>query len=103
LECQEDLLVKENKKKIVKLKDAYALEVEKCEILTKEINICKMIQFLVLELKVLNVSLIAKVEELNPYKVFTFTIEHVTVCTRCRDVDAERELGLHLFLIDFGG
>jgi hypothetical protein len=35
-------------KKIVKLKDAYALEVEKCEILTKEINICKMIQFLVL-------------------------------------------------------
>jgi hypothetical protein len=28
LECQEDLLVKENKK-YVKLKDAYALEVEK--------------------------------------------------------------------------
>jgi hypothetical protein len=34
LECQEDLLVKENKK-IVKLKDAYALEVEKCQNLTK--------------------------------------------------------------------
>jgi hypothetical protein len=30
LECQEDLLVKENKK-IVKLKDAFALEVEKCK------------------------------------------------------------------------
>jgi hypothetical protein len=30
LECQEDLLVKENKK-IVKLKNAYALEIEKCE------------------------------------------------------------------------
>jgi hypothetical protein len=30
LECQEDLLVKENKK-FVKLKDAYALEVEKCQ------------------------------------------------------------------------
>ena len=30
LECQEDLLVKENKQ-IVKLKNAYALEVEKCE------------------------------------------------------------------------
>jgi hypothetical protein len=29
LECQEDLLVKENKK-IAKLKDAFALEVEKC-------------------------------------------------------------------------
>jgi hypothetical protein len=37
LECQEDLIVKENKK-IVKLKDAYALEVEKCENLTKELN-----------------------------------------------------------------
>jgi hypothetical protein len=32
LECQEDLLVKENKK-FVKLKDAFALEVEKCKIL----------------------------------------------------------------------
>jgi hypothetical protein len=34
LECQEDLLVRENKK-FVKLKNAYALEVEKCENLSK--------------------------------------------------------------------
>jgi hypothetical protein len=39
LECQEDLLVKENKK-FVKLKNAYALEVEKCENITKELSIC---------------------------------------------------------------
>jgi hypothetical protein len=39
LECQEDLLVKENKK-FVKLKIAYALEVDKCENLSKELNIC---------------------------------------------------------------
>jgi hypothetical protein len=39
LECQEDLLVKENKK-FVKLKNAHALEVEKCENLSKELNIC---------------------------------------------------------------
>jgi hypothetical protein len=39
LECQEDLLVKENKK-FVKLKDAYALEVEKCQNLTKELDVC---------------------------------------------------------------
>jgi hypothetical protein len=39
LKCQEDLLVKENKK-FVKLKNAYALEVEKCENLSKELNIC---------------------------------------------------------------
>jgi hypothetical protein len=38
-ECQEDLLVKENKK-FVKLKNAYALEVEKCENLSKELSIC---------------------------------------------------------------
>jgi hypothetical protein len=37
LECQEDLLVKENKK-IVKLKDAFALKVEKCKNLTKELK-----------------------------------------------------------------
>jgi 5'(3')-deoxyribonucleotidase len=39
LECQEDLLIKENKK-FVKLKNAYALEVEKCENLTRELSIC---------------------------------------------------------------
>jgi hypothetical protein len=39
LECQEDLLVKENKK-FVKLKIAYALEVEKYENLSKELSIC---------------------------------------------------------------
>jgi hypothetical protein len=39
LECQEDLLVKENKK-FVKLKNAYALEVKKCENLTKELSMC---------------------------------------------------------------
>jgi hypothetical protein len=49
LECQEDLLIKENKK-IVKLKDVVALEVEKCKNLTKEL-IHTMIQFLVLKLK----------------------------------------------------
>jgi hypothetical protein len=38
LECQEDLLVKKNKK-FVKLKNAYALEVEKCENLTKELSV----------------------------------------------------------------
>jgi hypothetical protein len=39
LECPEDLLVKENKK-FVKLKNAYALEVKKCENLSKELSMC---------------------------------------------------------------
>jgi serine phosphatase RsbU (regulator of sigma subunit) len=38
LEYQEDLLVKENKK-FVKLKNAYAQEVEKCENLSKELSV----------------------------------------------------------------
>jgi hypothetical protein len=85
LECQEDLLVKENKK-LVKLKDAFALEVEKCKNLTKELDTCNdSISCLRTE----NINLIAKIEELNACKVPTSTIEHVTICTRCRDINVD--------------
>jgi hypothetical protein len=94
LECQEDLLVKENKK-FVKLKDAFALEVEKCKNLTKELNTCNdSISCLRTE----NFSLIAKIEELDACKVPTSTIEHVTICTRCRDIDANAMID-HLAMI----
>jgi hypothetical protein len=67
------LLIKENKK-FIKLKDAYALAVEKCENLSKELNICNdSISCLRTE----NASLIAKIEELNAYNVSTSTVEHV--------------------------
>jgi hypothetical protein len=70
LECQEDLLVKENKK-IVKLKNDYALEVEKCENLFKELDVCNdSISCLRTE----NVNLIAKIEELNASKPSTSTM-----------------------------
>jgi hypothetical protein len=83
LECQEDLLVKENKK-FVKLKNAYALEVDKCENLSKELSICNdSISCLGDE----NASLNAKIEELNICKPSTSTVENVTICTRCRDVN----------------
>jgi hypothetical protein len=39
MDSQEDFLIKENKK-FVKLKNAYAQEVEKCENLSKELSIC---------------------------------------------------------------
>jgi hypothetical protein len=85
LECQEDLLIKENKK-IVKLKNAYALEVEKCENLTKELSMCNdSISCLRIE----NDNLIAKIEELNVCKASTSTIENVNICTRCRDVNID--------------
>jgi hypothetical protein len=85
LECQEELLIKENKK-FVKLKNAYALEVEKCQNLSRELSICNdSISYLRNE----NASLNAKIEELNVYKPPTSTVEHVSICTRCRDVNVE--------------
>jgi hypothetical protein len=85
LECQEDLLVKENKK-FVKLKNAYALEVEKCENLFKELSMCNDS---ISSLRIENDNLIAKIDELNACKPSTSTVEHVTICTRCRDINVE--------------
>jgi chromosome segregation ATPase len=73
-------------KKFVKLKNAYALEVEKCENLSKELSICNdSISCLRNE----NANLNAKIDELNVCKPSTSTDEHVTICTRCRDVNIE--------------
>jgi hypothetical protein len=85
LECQEDLTVKENKK-FVKVKNAYALEVEKCENLSKELSMCNdSISCLRIE----NDNLITKIEELNACKQSTSTTEHVTICTRSRYVNID--------------
>jgi hypothetical protein len=94
LECQEDLFVKENKK-IVKLKNAYALEVEKCENLSKELSICNDS---ISCLRDKNANLNAKIEELNVCKPSTSTIENVTICTRCRDVNVDA-IDDHLVMI----
>jgi hypothetical protein len=109
LDSQEDFLIKENKK-IVKLKNAYAQEVEKCENLSKELSIChdsisslrNENARLVSKVKDLNVCidsisclrdenaiLNAKIEELNTCKPSTSTVEHVSICTRCRDINVE--------------
>jgi hypothetical protein len=61
LDSQEEFLIKENKKH-VKVKNAYAQEVEKNENLTKELSIC---HGTISNLRTKNASLIAKVEELN--------------------------------------
>jgi hypothetical protein len=109
LECQEDLLIKENKK-FVKLKNAYALEVEKCENLSKELSMCHdsisslrtKNDNLVSKIKKLNVcndsisslriendNLNAKIEELSICKASTSTLKNVTICTICRDINVE--------------
>jgi seryl-tRNA synthetase len=151
LDSQEDFLIKENEKH-VKVKNAYALEVEKCEKLSSELSTChdtianlrnenaKLIAKidsnvcdvsipnlrddnvdLLAKIEELNISLAslrnenerlltkakeldvcnitisdlrdkndilcAKIVELNSCKPSTSTTEHVTICTRCRDVD----------------
>jgi chromosome segregation ATPase len=63
LDRQEDFLIKENKKH-VKVKNAYAQEIEKCEKLTSELSTC---HDTISNLRNKNVKLIAKVENLNVY------------------------------------
>jgi myosin heavy subunit len=154
LDSQEEFLIKENKKH-VKVKNAYAQEVEKNEKMTKELSIChdtisnlrtenanlfakveklnacddsntnlkndnasliakidklnESIASLKTEndkliskakdLNVCNVSisnlrnenaiLHAKIDELNTCKPSTSTVEHVAICTRCRDINVD--------------
>jgi ubiquinone biosynthesis protein UbiJ len=142
LDSQEEFLIKENKRH-VKVKNAYAQEVEKCEKLSKELSIC---HDTISNLRTENASLIAKVEklnacndsiasfrtendnlvsmieelnvcnnsisclrdenamlkskidELNVCKPSTSTVDHVTICTRCRDVNIDA-INDHLALI----
>jgi hypothetical protein len=58
LDTQEDFLIKENKKH-VKVKNAYALEVEKCEKLSSELSTCHDI---IVNLRNENANLITKVD-----------------------------------------
>jgi DNA repair exonuclease SbcCD ATPase subunit len=162
LDSQEDFLIKENKKH-VKVKNAYALEVEKCEKLSSELSTChelianlrnenarliakgdsNVCDVSIPNLRDDNVSLLAKIEELNvslaslrneneklitkakdldvcnasisslrsendilhakivelkSCKPSTSTVEHVTICTRCRDINVDA-IHDHLALI----
>jgi hypothetical protein len=162
LDSQEDFLIKENKKH-VKVKNAYALEIEKGEKLSSELSTCHDIianlknenarltpkvdsivcddsisnlrddnVSLLAEIEELNVSLAslrnenekliakakdldvcnvtisnlksendilhAKIVELKTCKPSTSTIEHVSICTRCRDINVDA-IHDHLALI----
>jgi uncharacterized protein YjcR len=163
LDSQEEFHIKENKKH-VKVKNAYAQEIEKNENLTKELSIC---HDTISNLKTENVNLIAKVEksnvchdsivnlrnekasliakidklnesisslttenasliskardlnvcidpisnlrnenailharinELNACRPSTSSVDHVTICTRCRDINID-DIYDHLALI----
>jgi hypothetical protein len=163
LDSQEGFLIKENKKH-VKVKNAHAQELEKCEKLTSELSTChdtisnlrtenanliakveklNVCDDSLIKLKNDNASLIAKIDklnesltslriendkliskdkylnvcnvsisnlrnenatlhakidELNVCKPSTSTVEHVTICTRCRDINVDA-IHDHLALI----
>ena len=52
----------------------------------KDLNVCNDV---ISNLKNENAILHAKIDELNVCKPSTSTIEHVTICTRCRDINVE--------------
>jgi hypothetical protein len=139
LDSQEEFLIKENKK-YVKVKNAYAQEVEKNENLTTELSICHdsidnlrnknasliakidKLNESISSLRTENASLIskakdlnvcndsisclrdengilhAKIEELKLCKPSTSTVEHTSICTRCRDINVDA-INDHLALI----
>jgi hypothetical protein len=118
LDSQEDFLIKENKKH-AKVKNAYAQEVEKCEKLTSELSSChdtignlrnenaKLIAKVessnvcddsIVSLKNDNANLIAKIDKLNASQPSTYSVDHVTICTRCRDINVDA-IHDHLALI----
>jgi hypothetical protein len=71
------------------------LKLKKYQNLTKELDACNDS---ISCLRTKNTSLIAQIEELNACKVSTSTIERVTICTRCRDVNVDAMNG-HLVII----
>jgi hypothetical protein len=142
LDSQEEFLIKENKKH-VKVKNAYAQEIENFENLTRELSIChdtisnlrtenvnltakveksNVCHDLIANLRNENASLIskakelnvcnisisnlrddnamlhAKIDELNVCKPSTSSVDHVTICTRCRDINVDA-IHDHLALI----
>jgi hypothetical protein len=163
LDRQEEFLIKENKKH-VKVKNAYAQEVEKCEKLTNELSICHetisnlrnenanllakaeksnvchdsivnlknddasliskidKLNESISSLKIENASLIskakdlndcntsisnlrdenailhAKIDKLNVFKPSTSSVDHVSICTRCKDINVDA-IHDHLTLI----
>jgi 3D (Asp-Asp-Asp) domain-containing protein len=75
--------------KIDKLNDSIAshkTENEKLISKAKDLNVCNGSIF---NLRNENAILHAKIDELNACKPSTSTVEHVTICTRCRDINVD--------------
>jgi hypothetical protein len=106
LDNQEEFLIKENKKH-VKVKNAYAQEIEKCENLTKERSIChdtisnlrnenaslnakaeklNACNDSIVNLRNENASLIAKIDKLNE-SIYSLKIENASLISKAKDLN----------------
>jgi predicted nuclease with TOPRIM domain len=75
--------------KIKELNDSLAsLKIENEQLIAKakDLDVCNVT---ISDLREKNDILRAKIVELNSCKPSTSTIEHVTICTRCRDIDVD--------------
>jgi hypothetical protein len=85
---QEDLLVLEHEN-FVKLEKALAHETDKNKIFTNEIKSCNDSIYY---LKIENDDLCAKTKKINVAHASTFSLEHVSIFTRCKDVDVDSSI-----------
>jgi hypothetical protein len=82
LEKQEDILYEEHDK-LVNAKKSLGLEVKRNELLSSELSSCNDS---ISSLKNLNADLNAKLDKVN---IASSTVEHVSICNRCKDVDID--------------
>jgi predicted RNase H-like nuclease (RuvC/YqgF family) len=82
LDSQEEFLIKENKKH-VKVKNAYAQEVEKCENLSKELSIC---HDTISNLRNENAILNANIDKLNK-SISSLRIENASLNSKAKDLN----------------
>jgi hypothetical protein len=71
------------------------IENEKLIAKAKDLNVCNVS---ISNLRKENATLHAKIDELNVCKPSTSTVEHITICTRCRDINVDA-IHDHLALI----
>jgi uncharacterized protein YdcH (DUF465 family) len=84
--------------KIDKLNESISsLKIENASLISKakELNVCNIS---ISNLRYENVMLHAKIDELNACKPSTSSVDHVTICNRCRDVNVDA-IHDHLALI----
>jgi hypothetical protein len=74
------------RQKIEELEKALAHEKEKNKILTHELKVCNS---LISSIKCSNDDLNSKIDKFNICHASTSSIEHVSICTRCRDFNVD--------------